>query len=72
MPRIKLAYWHGEHSPGDEIEVGDDELAALQRDGRVAEVIQPPAEEPAAPQQEGEPQPDPTVEPAPDAGRKRR
>lgn len=39
MPRIKLAFWHGDHKPGDEIEVNEDELAALRRDGRVAEVL---------------------------------
>lgn len=42
MPRIILAYWHGDHSPGDEIDVTGEELAALQRDGRVAEVISDP------------------------------
>ncbi|MEU8525254.1 hypothetical protein AB0C77_06575 [Streptomyces sp. NPDC048629] len=39
MPRIKLAFWHGDKQPGDELEVTADELAALHRDGRVAEVL---------------------------------
>ena len=39
MPRIKLAFWHGGHQPGEEIDVTDEELAALQRDGRVAAVV---------------------------------
>jgi hypothetical protein len=68
MPRIKLAYWHGDHKPGDEIDVSDEEFAALQRDGRVAEVVQAPAEEPPVPQQEDEAQP----EDSPSAARKRR
>lgn len=43
MPRIRLAYWHGSHKPGDEVDVSDDELRDLTRDGRVAEVLQAPA-----------------------------
>lgn len=45
MPRIKLAFWHGDHNPGDELDVNDEELAGLRRDGRVAEVLnsEPPA-----------------------------
>lgn len=43
MPRIRLAHWHGGHAPGSEIDVSDDELVALRRDGRVAAVL--PAEE---------------------------
>jgi hypothetical protein len=75
MPRIQLAYWHGEHAPGDEVNVSDDELAALTRDGRVAEVLQEaaPAETPApaapaAPVEPSQEQPETAV----DAGRKRR
>lgn len=39
MTRIRLAHWHNGHVPGDEIEVDDDQLRALRRDGRVAEVL---------------------------------
>ncbi|GHF77064.1 hypothetical protein ACFFSH_38430 [Streptomyces filamentosus] len=39
MPRIKLAHWVGDHKPGDEIDVSDTELASLNRDGRVAAVV---------------------------------
>ncbi|MFE5332565.1 hypothetical protein ACFRCG_39925 [Embleya sp. NPDC056575] len=39
MTRIRLAHWHDGHAPGDEIEVDSDQLRALQRDGRVAEVL---------------------------------
>lgn len=39
MPRIKLAFWHDGHLPGAEIDVDDDMLKALRRDGRVAEVL---------------------------------
>jgi hypothetical protein len=39
MPKIALAYWHGGHAPGDEIDVTDAELKALRRDGRVAAVL---------------------------------
>ena len=46
MPRIRLAYWHGRHKPGDEVDVSDDELRDLTRDGRVAEVLQAPAQAP--------------------------
>lgn len=46
MPRIELAFWHGKHKPGDVIQVTEDEVRALRRDGRVAKVlpdIAPPA-----------------------------
>jgi hypothetical protein len=69
MPRIKLAHWHDGHQPGEEIGVSDAEFAALQRDGRVAETVQTPREEPPAPQQEGEAQPAPVAE---QQGRRRR
>lgn len=46
MPRIKLAHWHGDKQPGDEVDVSDAELAALRRDGRVAEVLEDPAAQP--------------------------
>jgi hypothetical protein len=39
MPRIRLAHWHGAHAPGDEIDVDDDVLRALLRDGRVNELL---------------------------------
>lgn len=39
MPRIKLAHHTGDHGPGDELDVTADELHALARDGRVAEVL---------------------------------
>lgn len=44
MPRIRLAFWHGSHQPGDELDVTDDELRELRRDGRVAEVLGAPAQ----------------------------
>lgn len=75
MPRIKLAYWHDGHGPGDEIEVTADVLAALTHDGRVAEVLAysdggvleaTPVE---AVNDSGQAE---TVEPAPASGRKRR
>ncbi|MEV1097500.1 hypothetical protein AB0I87_18760 [Streptomyces sp. NPDC049952] len=43
MPRIKLAFWHGDKGPGEELDVTDADLAALRRDGRVATVLDPPA-----------------------------
>jgi hypothetical protein len=51
MPRIQLAYWHGSHAPGDEVDVTDEELHALRRDGRVAAVVEnsAPAPQPAPP-----------------------
>lgn len=39
MPRIQLAHWHKGHPPGAELDVTDDELAQLKRDGRVAAVL---------------------------------
>ncbi|TXS08232.1 hypothetical protein EAO71_37160 [Streptomyces sp. ms191] len=55
MPRIRLAYWHGDHQPGDEIEITPDELAALTLDGRVAEVLTSPPERPAPTAEVAEP-----------------
>lgn len=46
MPRITLAHWHGGSAPGAELEVSDEELAALQHDGRVASVLEDTAVEP--------------------------
>ncbi|MFF0277448.1 hypothetical protein [Streptomyces sp. NPDC004330] len=57
MPRIRLAHWYGQLAPGTETEVTEEELAALQRDGRVAAVL-PAATStgaPAAPAAEAEP-----------------
>lgn len=62
MPRIKLAHWHGSHQPGDEIDVTDSELAALRRDGRVAEVL---GDSSASPEPAPDPQPSAEVSEAP-------
>lgn len=73
MPRIKLAYWHGEHAPGEEIDVSGEELHALTRDGRVAEVLPEPGVSPsrrAAP--EPAPQPETEAPASDESGRKRR
>lgn len=40
MPRIKLASWYGDKTPGEEMDVDDVTLKALRRDGRVAEVVE--------------------------------
>ncbi|MDX5566918.1 hypothetical protein PYK79_31800 [Streptomyces sp. ID05-04B] len=37
MHRVTLSSWHDGQAPGTELDVDDDELAALRRDGRVAE-----------------------------------
>ncbi|MEU9245875.1 hypothetical protein [Streptomyces sp. NPDC048385] len=60
MPRVKLAHWHGGNPPGAEIDVSDQELTALRRDGRVAEVLAPAAEQP---DQAAEPEPSPEASP---------
>lgn len=80
MPRIRLAFWHDGHAPGDEIDVTDGDLPALQRDGRVAHVLA--AEEPVAAQQSSAqpetavaPESSPETEPAKaelETGRRRR
>ncbi|MET9729688.1 hypothetical protein ABZZ79_03175 [Streptomyces sp. NPDC006458] len=67
MPRIQLAHWHGQHQPGDEIDVTAEELVALRRDGRVAQVVTDPPQAAAA----ADPVPDTTPaeaveEPAPE------
>lgn len=73
--RIKLAHWYGDHAPGDEIDVDEVTVKALQRDGRVAEVLAygqggvleaTPSETVNA---SDAPEP---VEPAPDSGRRKR
>lgn len=76
MPRIKLAFWHGDHQPGDEVDVTDDELAGLRRDGRVAEVLtsEPPApadDKPAETTTDGA-QPAPEVSSSATEGRSRK
>ncbi|MEU6376814.1 hypothetical protein [Streptomyces sp. NPDC046909] len=38
MHRVTLAHWHGGRAPGTEIDVDDDELRQLTRDGRVSTV----------------------------------
>ena len=80
MPRITLAHWHAGRAPGEELDVSDEELAQLRRDGRVAAVHdeQPtpgpdpvPAEpEPEPEHQEGEAEPVPE-EASPPSRRKR-
>ncbi|MET8818454.1 hypothetical protein EF913_28220 [Streptomyces sp. WAC04189] len=51
MPTIRLASWHDGRAPGATVDVTDEEMAQLQRDGRVAEVLpdkpEPEAEQPA-------------------------
>jgi hypothetical protein len=59
MPRIKLANWHGDLPPGAELDVDDAQLKAMTRDGRVAEVVTPPAAPSATPAAEAAPEPDP-------------
>ncbi|MER7930481.1 hypothetical protein ABTY96_46485 [Streptomyces sp. NPDC096057] len=44
MPRVKLAHWHDGVAPGAEIDVTDQQLAEMHRDGRVAQVLDPAAE----------------------------
>ncbi|KAA6216389.1 hypothetical protein [Streptomyces filamentosus] len=75
MPRIKLAAWCGDQAPGDIVEVDDDTLKAMRRDGLVADVLalEPADALPPAPAEEaaaiGRPEP---VVPEPQPGRKRR
>ncbi|MEW2451192.1 hypothetical protein AB0896_27165 [Streptomyces parvulus] len=67
MTAIKLASWHDGRAPGARVEVTDEELALLQRDGRVAEVL-PDEAEPEAPAEEPDAQPDEAApEPEPEA-----
>lgn len=74
--RIRLASWYGDHKPGDEIDADGVLLKALRRDGRVAEIVETPTEEPPAARQEKPAQPAPVVEQpaasAAETGRKRR
>ncbi|MEU3683774.1 hypothetical protein AB0E99_22940 [Streptomyces sp. NPDC030592] len=62
MPTIQLAHWHDGKPPGSKAVVSAEELALLQRDGRVAEVLPDSPEpeaatEPAAPAEEAAPEP---------------
>ncbi|MCF2130113.1 hypothetical protein L1I79_27325 [Strepomyces sp. STD 3.1] len=67
MTAIKLAHWHNGRAPGARVEVTDEELAQLQRDGRVAEVL-PNEAEPDAPAGQPDAQPDEAApEPEPEA-----
>lgn len=62
MAHIRLASFYDGHSPGDVIEVADDMVRPLRRDGRVAAVVDAPAPEPAP-----EPEPLSADEPEPEA-----
>jgi hypothetical protein len=79
MPSVELSYWHDGHNPGDVVEVSDEELAALTRDGRVARVVEDP--DPAAeaapvpeadPATAAQPQPQPSAEAPASEGRARK
>ncbi|MFG2679178.1 hypothetical protein [Streptomyces sp. NPDC048392] len=63
MPTIRLAHWHDGHPPGSVVDVTDEKLALLKRDGRVAEVLphkpEVVAEHAAAPAEEPAPEPEP-------------
>ncbi|MFE9684182.1 hypothetical protein [Streptomyces sp. NPDC006285] len=61
MPRITLAHWHAGRAPGEDIDVDDEELKQLRRDGRVAAVHDEQPEPEAAP----EPEPVPAAAPEP-------
>ncbi|MEU8555968.1 hypothetical protein AB0C80_18530 [Streptomyces anthocyanicus] len=67
MPMIRLAHWNGGKPPGSVVDVTDEDLALLKRDGRVAEVLpdkpepEPAAEQPAAPAEEPVPEPEPAA-----------
>lgn len=82
MPRITLASWHAGHQPGEDIDVSEEEYRQLKRDGRVASVVDKPADAGAQQSAPAEPQPEPEPEPEPESaqdkpaaersGRKRR
>lgn len=73
MPRIILAYWHAGHGPGDEVDVTSEELAALVRDGRVAEVVVAKAEpQTSETEPPAAPEADAVDEPGARAGRRRK
>lgn len=70
MHHITLAHWHAGRAPGEQLDVSDEELAQLKRDGRVAVVHdEQPAPDPApaepAPQdQPAEPEPEEATPPS--------
>ncbi|MFI1723940.1 hypothetical protein [Streptomyces sp. NPDC020489] len=76
MPRVTLAHWHDGRPPGTELDVTDDELRALKRDGRIAPAgdTPDPEPEPEAALEEAEPpaQDLPAEEPATEETPKRR
>lgn len=47
MKRVKLAHVYKSCQPGDVIEVSEEELGQMKRDGRVAEVLADDKAEPA-------------------------
>ncbi|MGW5509881.1 hypothetical protein ACWEV9_19215 [Streptomyces albogriseolus] len=50
MTTIVLAHWYDGRPPGSELDVGEEQLRQMRRDGRVASVVaQPPAEPAPAP-----------------------
>lgn len=64
MARVRLASWYDGHAPGEVVEVADDMVGPLRRDGRVAEVLpaaDPPTTLPAA----ASPAPEPAAEESP-------
>ncbi len=62
MTRVKLAHWHSGNPPGAEIDVSDQELADLRRDGRVAEVLAAPVEPNSAEPQDQADESEPALE----------
>lgn len=72
MPTIRLAHWHGGRPPGSVVDVTDEDLALLQRDARVAEVLPDhPEPEPAAEQPAEEPEASEAEAPAKSSRRRR-
>lgn len=49
MARVRLASWYDGHAPGETVEVPDDEVRPLRRDGRVSEVLAEAVPPPPAP-----------------------
>ena len=83
MPRVILAHWHAGRAPGAELDVTDEELADLRRDGRISDVLDGPGAQPepstaepedqaAADPEPEAPEPEAAAEEAPPSGRKRR
>lgn len=48
MTRVKLASWYDGHAPGDVVDIPDELVRPLRRDGRIANIL-PAAEEPPPP-----------------------